>query len=83
MAEFIDIYAASDLWAAPLVEDYLGQFGIEAIIRPNGVSAYPVCIGPLAGFRIGVHEDDRRVAIRLLAQAIRDRGGSTGHGDRG
>ncbi|OGP81212.1 MAG: hypothetical protein A2Y95_01175 [Deltaproteobacteria bacterium RBG_13_65_10] len=73
MAGFVDIYAANDLWAVPLVEDYLGQFGIEVMIRPNGMSVYPMSIGPLAGFRVSVRENDQRVATRLLAQAIRDR----------
>ena len=73
MERIIDIYAASELWALPLVEDYLGQFGIDVVVRTNGVSVYPMRIGPLSGFRVGVREGKRRAAVRLLAQAIQDR----------
>lgn len=73
MERVIDIYATSEPWAAPLVRDLLGQFGIYALVRANGVSVYPMSIGPLSGFRVGVREGKRKAAVRLLAQAIRDR----------
>jgi len=72
MARYVDIYAGRDLWAVPLVEDFLGQFGIDARVRANGPSVYPMSVGPLAGFRISVAEEKSDVAVRLLGQAIRD-----------
>jgi len=36
------------------------------------VSLYPMAVGPLAGFRVSVPENERRTALTLLAQAIRD-----------
>jgi len=72
MSPYVDVYASNQPWAFPLVRDYLRQFGIEAVIRPNGVSLYPMAVGPLAGFRVSVPENERRTALTLLAQAIRD-----------
>jgi len=69
---YIDVYTSDHPWALPLVRDYLRQFGIYALVRPNGVSLYPMAVGPLAGFRLSVPEDERRTALTLLAQAIRD-----------
>jgi hypothetical protein len=73
MDRFVDVYAAAEPWAAPLVEAYLAQFGIDTRVRSNAVSVYPMAIGPLSGFRVGVRADERRAAVRLLEQAIRDR----------
>ncbi len=68
----VDVYESDHPWAPPLVRDYLHQFGIDAFIRPNGVSLVPMAVGPLAGFRVSVPERERRAALTLLAQAIRD-----------
>ena len=73
MERFVDIYGTSDLWALPLVEDYLAQFGIETLVRTNAVSVYPMAIGPLSGFRVGVRADKTKIAARLLEQALCDR----------
>jgi len=73
MERFVDVYTAEEPWAAPLVEAYLAQFGIDALVRSNVVSVYPMAVGPLSGFRVGVRADEKRVALRLLDQAIRDR----------
>ncbi|MDP3939404.1 MAG: DUF2007 domain-containing protein [Deltaproteobacteria bacterium] len=72
MERFVDIYTAAESWAAPLVRDYLAQFGIDALVRSNVVSVYPMAIGPLSGFRVGVRANDMRAAVRLLEQAICD-----------
>ena len=72
MKGFVDVYSAAEPWAAPLVEAYLAQFGIETLIRSNVVSVYPMAVGPLSGFRVGVRADEKRAARRLLEQAIRD-----------
>lgn len=72
IARYVDVYASNHPWALPLVCDYLEQFGIDALVRPNGMSFYPMAVGPLAGFRVSVPEDARRTALTLLAQAIRD-----------
>ncbi len=72
MERFVDIYAAAEPWAAPLVKAYLAQFGIDALVLTNVVSVYPMAVGPLSGFRVGVRENDKRAAIRLLEQAICD-----------
>ncbi len=69
---YIDVYTSNQPWALPLVRDYLRQFGIDPLVRPNGVSLYPMAVGPLAGFRLSVPEDERRTALTLLEQAIRD-----------
>jgi len=72
MPRYVDVYASDHPWAFPLVRDYLRQFGIEAVARPNGMSLYPMAVGPLAGFRVSVPEDVHQTALTLLAQAIRD-----------
>jgi len=72
MPRYIDVYASDHPWALPLVQDYLDQFGIDAVVRPNGMSLYPMAVGPLSGFRVSVPEGARRTALTLLAQAIRD-----------
>lgn len=72
MAPIVDIYVTSERWALPLVEDYLAQFGIDALVKTNAVSVYPMAVGPLSGFRVGVPADQAKVAAKLLAQAISD-----------